>query len=139
MHFHDVKETFIFYRDDLPNDNLAVHEGEFSLYTRHWKKSTTVPKTIAETLSCLKPFRQIFPNIYVLIEIFGVLLVSIASAERSFSVMKQIKTFLRNRTGDERLSSLALLSIHKEITTGIDPEKIVSEFAKKSRRIKLMD
>ena len=141
MDFDNVKETFVYYQDDLPNNDLIVHEGEFDLYKLHWKKSIniTLPTTIAETLSCLKPFRQLFANIYVLLEIFGVLPVSVATAERSFSAMKQIKTFLRNRTGDERLSSLALLSIHKDVTSTLDPEKIVDEFAKKKRRIKLFD
>ena len=139
MHFDDVKETFVYYQDDLPSSDLAVHEGEFELYKLHWKKSVDIPSTITETLSCLKPFRRLFGNIYVLLEIFGVLPVSVASAERSFSTMKQIKTFLRNKTGDERLSSLALLTIHKEVTSQLDPEKIVDEFAKKKRRIKLIE
>jgi hypothetical protein len=139
MHFDDVKETFIYYQDDLPSSDLVIHEGEFDLYKLHWKKSVNIPTTITETLSCLKPFRQLFANIYVLLEIFGVLPVSVATAERSFSVMKQVKTFLRNTTGDERLSSLALLSIHKEVTSTLDHEKIVDEFAKKKRCIKLID
>ena len=41
--------------------------------------------------------------------------------------------------GDDRLSSLALLSVHKTITNKLVPEKIVDEFAKKKRRIKLID
>ena len=90
-------------------------------------------------LLLLKHFRRLFANIYLLLELFAVLPVSGATAERSFSVMKQGKTFLRNRTGDERLSSLALLSIHKELTSKLDPEKIVDEFAKRKRRIKLID
>jgi hypothetical protein len=139
MDFDEVKETFVYYQDDLPSSDLAIHEGEFYLYKLHWKKSVDTPTTVTETLSCLKPFRQFFANIYVLLEIFGVLPVSVATSERSFSVMKQIKTFLRNRTGDERLSSLALMSIHKEVISKLDPEKIVDEFAKKKRRIKLID
>ncbi|WP_233601861.1 hAT family dimerization domain-containing protein, partial [Corallococcus sp. AB038B] len=60
-------------------------------------------------------------------------------AERSFSVLKLIKNFLRNSMGDDRLSSLALLNIHKTITNKLVPEKLIDEFAKKKRRIKLID
>ncbi|CAK6972279.1 uncharacterized protein LOC117525960 [Scomber scombrus] len=37
-----------------------------------------------------------------------------ASVERSFSALKRIKTYSRNRTGEERLSSLAVISIEAE-------------------------
>lgn len=40
---------------------------------------------------------------------------STASLERSFSALKRIKTFNRNTMGEERLSSLRLLSIEKEL------------------------
>ena len=36
-----------------------------------------------------------------------------ASCERSFSAMKLIKTYLRNRAGDDRLSDLTVLFAHK--------------------------
>ena len=84
MYFDDVKETLVYYQDDLPSNDLIIHEGEFELYKLHWKKSVDIPTTITETLSCLKPFRQLFANIYVLLEIFGVLPVSMTSAEQSF-------------------------------------------------------
>ena len=37
-----------------------------------------------------------------------------ASVERSFSALKKIKTYNRNRTEEERLSSLATIAIEKE-------------------------
>ena len=40
---------------------------------------------------------------------------------------------------DERLSALALLDIHKGTTLTTDPEDIVAKFAKRNRRIKLLD
>jgi hypothetical protein len=39
--------------------------------------------------------------------IFAILTVVVATAERSFSTIKRIKTTLRNRIGDKRVSDLA--------------------------------
>ena len=37
-----------------------------------------------------------------------------SSVERSFSALKRIKTYNRNRTEEKRLSSLAIIAIEKE-------------------------
>ncbi|ESN97845.1 hypothetical protein HELRODRAFT_153366, partial [Helobdella robusta] len=57
-----------------------------------------------------------FPNVKTLLRILATLPVSTATAERSFSSMKRIKSYLRNSTSAKRLNGLAPLSIHKEIT-----------------------
>ena len=82
--------------------------------------------------------RPVYPNIWRLLGLFAILPVSVASAERSFSVLKLIKTYLRNSMGDERLSSLALINIHKSmINDGEDAALIVDHFGRQKRRIKL--
>lgn len=66
-----------------------------------------------------------------------------ASVERSFSTLKRIKTFVRNSTGEERLSNLAVLSIEKECIKDLkvqNPrfyEDVIDRFAQVDRRIEL--
>lgn len=66
--------------------------------------------------------------------------ITTATTERSFSVMKLIKNYLRNSMSDQRLTSLAIISIHKkrlEETTGMHLEKVVKEFLNmQPRRVK---
>lgn len=85
---------------------------------------------------------QAFPEILKLCELTLTIPATSASTERSFSALKRIKNFVRNSTGQERLSSLALLSIEKEIVQDISQQQIfyddvIDEFAKRSRRIPL--
>ncbi|KAH3881071.1 hypothetical protein DPMN_004995 [Dreissena polymorpha] len=62
--------------------------------------------------------------------------VSTASAERSCT-MRQVKTCLRSTMGTERMSGLALLTIHRE--REIDLEEVVDVFARrKERRLALL-
>ena len=77
-----------------------------------------------------------FPNVKALLCILTTLPVSTATAERSFSTLKRIKTYLRNSMGDSRLSGLALLSIHREIE--VNPAEVLDRFAKAPRRDKLL-
>ena len=46
--------------------------------------------------------------------------VSVATAERSFSKLKLIKTYLRSAMAQERLSGLAILSIENERVRKLD-------------------
>lgn len=70
-----------------------------------------------------------FPNLRMCMRLALTLPISSATCERSFSAMKYIKNFLRNRMSDERLSSLAILNINKRRTVLIDPTTVVDSFA----------
>lgn len=139
IEFADVKNTFEFYQDDLVSNDFVVLESEFEMWRNMWRKRPdhNLPSTIGEVLKSTYDQRDFYPNIYRLLTIFATLPISVATSERSFSVLKLVKTYLRNSMDDERLSALALLHIHKDLTLSIDPEVIVDEFAKRNRRIKL--
>jgi hypothetical protein len=77
--------------------------------------------------------QTIFPNIHTLLVIGATLPVTTASAERTFSSMKRIKTYLRSTMSAERLTGLALLNIHKSIALTAD--EVIDHFASKNRRL----
>ena len=66
-------------------------------------------------------------NIKILLWIFATLPVSTFTAERSFSALKIVKNFLRNRMTDERLTGLALMYIHPEIEIDITSVNLLIE------------
>ena len=63
---------------------------------------------------------QFFPNIYALLQIFATLPVSTASAERTFSAMKLLKTYLRSTLSDANMPGLALAFMDKQMHVDID-------------------
>ena len=78
---------------------------------------------------------EIFPNFQIVAQIFLTLPVSVANAERSFSKLKLIKNRLRSTMTEDRLNSLALLSIEHELAQKIDFDNTISQFASlKARR-----
>ena len=56
---------------------------------------------------------------------------SIASAERSFSKLKQIKNYTRTTMSDERLNALASMDIKKTLNK-VKFQKVFSKFCSKS-------
>ena len=81
--------------------------------------------------------RLILPSVVHLIQIYILAPISAASAERSFSVQRQIKSYLRNTMSEKRYNNLLgapVLNIHKEKTDNIDLIKLAREFAQKNDR-----
>ena len=64
--------------------------------------------------------------------------VSSASAERSFSALKRIKTYLRSTMNEDCLTHPSIISIESDISKNIDYDKVVDKFASVSRRIALV-
>ena len=52
--------------------------------------------------------------------IISILPVSSATTERSFSAMRRVKSYLRSTMGDERLSNLSLMHIHRHVQVDLD-------------------
>ena len=64
-----------------------------------------------------------------------------ASVERSFSALKRLKTYSRNRTDQGRLSSLAFISIETESLLKLKEDKedfYNKDFVKKDRRMEFI-
>ena len=57
-----------------------------------------------------------------------------ATAERSFSKMKLIKTYLRSTMSQKRLNHFMILGVYPELVDKIDSTEIVKEFASRNER-----
>jgi len=64
-----------------------------------------------EELDFLKKFESCYPNKWVTFRVMLTVPVSVASAERSFSKLKLIKSYLHSTMSEERLNGLAILSM----------------------------
>lgn len=99
------------------------------------KKDTVTPKEVLCTIKN-KTSTDLFPNLWIALRILLTIPVTVASAERSFSKLKLIKTYMRSSMGQERLNSLAMLAIENEEAKKIDFKEILSTFAHaKARRM----
>lgn len=85
-------------------------------------KVATVPNTIASTL--LATAKAIFPNVHYLITLLAVLPVTTCEAERAISSLRRLKAYLRSSVGEDRLTGLALMHIHR-----VNVDDIVTNFA----------
>ncbi|KAL4120679.1 hypothetical protein QTP88_013327 [Uroleucon formosanum] len=129
-----LESDFSIYSDFINVDELP---SELKLWKRKWIafKDVDRPHTTVEALNYCNP--ELFANIHFLLKVLATLTVSTATPERTFSTLKRVKTFLRNSTGQERLTGLALLSVHRDVT--VNPDEVLNQFAlQKDRNILLV-
>ena len=119
----DLERLLEIYQEDI-GPRVAV-VPEVQRWVNKWKKEdvSTVPSSAIEALGACHA--DIYPNVYILLTILRTLPVSTAISERSFSTMGRLETYLRSSIGNERMTGLALLSIHKD--RQIDREKIIKK------------
>ena len=55
-----------------------------------------------------------------------------ASSERTFSMLRRLKTYTRNRCSQSRLNHLALADMHKSVLTRDAVKKMEARFASKT-------
>jgi hypothetical protein len=84
------------------------------------------------------------PEIFKLISLILTIPATSASVERSFSVLKRIKSFTRNTIDQSRLNNLGQISIEKELLKSLRKtdtffDQVIDHFAEaKDRRIDLI-
>ncbi|KAK7893485.1 hypothetical protein WMY93_022637 [Mugilogobius chulae] len=87
---------------------------------------------------------QTIPEVTKLLHLILTIPATTASVERSFSALKRLKTYSRNKTDQGRLSSLATISIERERLVKLQRnkeafyDKVTDLFAQKERRVELI-
>ncbi|XP_057796565.1 uncharacterized protein LOC131012599 [Salvia miltiorrhiza] len=119
----------------LTHDNLSDVKLD-DLFTELKILQVTLPNETISAIEILEFVKSAdcYPNAAIAYRIMLTMPVTVASAERSFSKLKLLKTYLRSSMCQERLNGLAILCIEKEILDNIDLDDVVDDFASKNAR-----
>lgn len=130
------------YKDDCDFEQLIIElnllKGVINQRLPEVKKVTSID-TIT-SLFCTDeeaPQPQInlaLPNVVRLLQIYLLAPMSAASAERSFSGQRRVKTYLRSTMTETRYSNLMVLHVNKDRTDKLDLEVIAKHFVQKNDR-----
>ena len=71
---------------------------------------------------------EVLPLVYKVFSILATIPATSCSAERSFSALRRLKTYLRSTMGQKRLNNIALINVERAYANGAlknDMEKII--------------
>lgn len=104
------------------------------------EKRTTPIKTVTQVATICELFnsnpfaKTMLSEIHKLIIIYHTVPMTSATAERSFSTLRWLKTYLRSTMTQKKLNHVTLLHVHKQRTDAIDVNAIVESFMTRNSR-----
>ena len=116
----DIYGTFL-------SSGASACNAEYQRWQRKWEKvpAEECPTTAVDALKACN--KAIYPNIAILMQIFATIPVTTATAERSFSSLRLLKTYLRSTMKEDRLNGPALMAVHKDVRFKHDD--VITEYA----------
>lgn len=122
------EEIMQFYKDDIDPDRLLLHREMFHNLLQNEGKSVENIEDIVHHFRQENHLTVLLSELFKFLKIVMTIPVSTATAERSFSGLKRLKTLLRSTMGQLRLNSVSLLQIHKEVAAALDLDEVADDF-----------
>lgn len=100
------------------------------VHQREWKCYSL--EQYADRIRSMHPAaRCLFGEVETFVKLLMTIPCSNAEAERSFSCLRRVKSYLRNTMGQERLNHVAILAVHHERLDSVNVEVIAKYFVGK--------
>ena len=100
-------------------------------------KQVTILTTLSEVMNAVEISKTLFSEVRTLLQIVHTIPVTSATAERTFSALCCLKTYLLSSMLQSRLNNCMILYVHKEKTDQIDLVSVAKEFITKCERRRL--
>lgn len=113
--------------DQYPEINRRMLDVQLAMFK---SKNTYISSTGAADIlrGMLPEVRGLFDQVEVLVRLLLIVPTSSTEAERSFSALRRLKTWLRNCMKQKRLNNVAVCHIHQKRVDALDRKKICQEF-----------
>lgn len=133
----DISQHF---GDDLDKRRLELHLSMLSdlITSKGSKKSGQRGERRLGITDVIKLFktnhtwRTLLPEVMTLLTLYLCIPVTSCTAERSFSSLRRLKTYLRSTMSQERLNHVAILHSHKDLTDQLDLEAVCNDFVQRN-------
>ena len=113
---------------ELPLFKSVIAQGQLMKVS----KSTNLHQVVEAFKNVPVTSRELIPNTQNLLRMMLTLPVTTATAERSFSGLRRLKTYLRSTMTQQRLSSIAICNFHKERLPFIAMKELCGAFVANS-------
>jgi hypothetical protein len=132
----ELSKVTLYFEGDLevPRLQLQLKMLRSAIYVAEGEAhSVTNLSELVTAMLSLGEARHIFSEINKLLQLLLTVPISSASAERSFSALRRLKSYTRSTMTAARLNHVAVLHIHKDKTRKISEGDVAKEFCSNSQ------
>lgn len=124
-------EVIAFYGDDFNSKRLEMHRDMFHDVLKGQKLNPPANfKDVVDILNSegLKHMKDYIDELHKLVRIVMVIPITTCESERSFSMLRRLKSYLRSTMTEARLNHIALLNAHSSTANCLDLNEIATSF-----------
>ena len=140
--FQGIPEEVDLYEKDVQMDRLAIQLQMLPDMIKTYNENhpdtkidkVTLIRTLCDVMNALPACKTMLSEVSKLLVILLTIPVTTATAERAFSTLRRVKSYLRSTLSQPYMNNLMLLHAHKEITDTIKPIDIAKEFFQVNER-----
>ena len=132
------------YKKDVNSVNLKAQLQMLPNLLKAYNENTgqkivkvTTLRTMCAIFNAVPSSKSLFQDIFILLRILLTIPVTTATAERTFSALRRLKTYLRSTMSQPRLDHIMLLHTHKERTDELDMLQVAKSFVSVNERRQL--
>lgn len=108
-------------------------QTQLSMFRQQFQYQTT-EEAAGMLRSAVPEVRALFNHVETLLRILLVIPATSCEAERSFSGLRRLKTWLRSSMSQKRINAVAVCHVHQKYIDCIDIFKLVNEFVGNNER-----
>lgn len=97
-------------------------------------KQVTRIQTICQVFNIQPTFKKLLAEVHKLLRIYLTIPVTTSTAERNFSALRRIKSYLRSSMTQARLNHCLLLHVLRDKTDQLDKKDVAKEFIERNER-----
>ena len=116
-----------------PEIDVAILSVQLPMFKLQFKYNST-DEAVNALRSCVSEVRILFSQVETLIRLLLVVPATSCEAERSFSGLRRLKTWLRSTMTQERLNSVAVCNVHRSYIDKIDLHALANDFINVNER-----
>lgn len=127
MNDMDINTICEFYDKDWGRDDVVRERKQWFACCKRDGDATSVT-TLRYKFANNPSMADLLPNLFAALVTYIVLPTSSCEAERSFSLLRRLKTYLRSTQSQQRLNNLAVIASHRDFAAKLKLDEVVSEF-----------
>ena len=128
----ELQELADFYVGDLPEFRQLKFERH-AWFARCQQMGMEIYKRLGIVMAEETVLQAMFPGLHTALVLY-MLSATTCEAERSFSMLRRLLTYLRSTQGQDRMSNLALIHCHRDVArTVLQLPVLMKEFVSKNQ------
>lgn len=117
-----------FFKNDLDIERLRLHLNMLADIANKKQLVLKNMRDVRKYITQEPAVGEMLCEVVKCIKLLQVVPITTATAERSFSALRRLKSYLRSTMGQKRLNNLAVLQAHRDVLDELDIRPVINDF-----------